>query len=162
MRPPDRSGVRDEVGGVDYVSINDMSYKAKWLFLFSVLVGVCIWAFSPNLFGVAEPWDASDYSPFNLNPVNLYLLMFGFVFGMVGYERPALHPLGVYVGAFLYGLFTFIKDLYVPTGGGVNFFIPLGAIFLIPFCLPVLVGAFGGAFLRRGVALLKRRAKHSH
>jgi len=121
-----------------------MKHKLRVLSLICTLVGAFIWISSPYIFGASEPWD----SPY-FGRVNVLLFIIGLGFGFAGYEKPILWPLGILTGSFLYGLFTFIKDIFFYSGGGVNMFIPLGIIFLIPLCLPVFVGSFGGSFLRK-------------
>ena len=116
--------------------------KILTLFIISILAGLVIWVFSSSIFGTSEPWDSPHYGL-----VSLILIAIGFVFGLIGYEKPLFWPLGFFLGCFLFGIFSFIKDIVFYRGGGVNMFIPLGVIFLIPFCFPVLLGAFIGSFI---------------
>lgn len=108
--------------------------SSKLLFVTSVIVGVAIWV----VFAVfeTEPWD-SRYGLMGMAGL-------GVVFGFLGKGNPMLWPLGIFLGELLYGTGSFMKDLFFYSGGGVNFFFPLGAMFLVPFTIPVLIGSLAG------------------
>ena len=108
------------------------------LFILSVATGILLWVISPTLTGQSEPWD----SPLGIP----YLFVAGFGLGFLGYERPWLWPLGLYLGQFIYGASTFLQPY---SGGGANMFFPLGMILLIPYSLVSLVGAVLAAALRK-------------
>ena len=113
--------------------------SSKLLFVTSVIVGVAIWV----VFAVfeTEPWNSS----YGL----IGMVALGVFFGFLGKGNPMLWPLGIFLGEFLYGTGSFMKSLFFYSGGGVNFFFPLGAMFLIPFTIPALVGSLVGFGLRK-------------
>ena len=115
--------------------------RALGTFLASVAVGVLLWLVSPVVTGAEEPWDS----------VWGYLMMgvAGVLFGWRGPDKPWRWPCGLYLGQFLFGAFQCFISLFFYSGGGVNLFIPVGALFLIPFCLPALIGSFAGAGMRK-------------
>lgn len=118
------------------------------LFISSVLSGMAIW-FVFSLFLNTEPWD-SKYGV-------VVMGILGFIFGLIGFERPWLWPIGIYLGQFLYGSLSLLKSLFFYSGGGANFFFPLGIIFLIPFCFPALIMSFVGAAIQKVFIKLRRR-----
>jgi hypothetical protein len=44
-----------------------------------------------------------------------------------------------------------VKSVFFYSGGGVNFFFPLGLMFLVPFTIPALIGSFVGFGLRKAL-----------
>jgi len=76
----------------------------------------------------------------------------GVVFGFLGKGNLMLWPLGILLGEFLYGTGSFMKSLFFYGGGGANFFFPLGAMFLIPFTIPALVGSLVGFGLQKALS----------
>lgn len=97
-------------------------------FLFGLLYGFALWALAKPLFGHAEPWDGN---------VALYvslLTMSGFVcvFPLGGTKKSAYWSL--YLGQAVYGFAMLMR------GSGDLF--PLGAIVLLAFNLPALLGAW--------------------
>ena len=88
-----------------------------------------------------EPWD----SPYGW----ILVAGLGLVMGFLGKEKPMVWPLGIFLGAALFGLGDFLKSLFFYSGGGVNFFFPLGLIFLVPFTIPAVIGSFVGSALRK-------------
>ena len=121
-----------------------MRKKHIILFFTITIIGLLTWTYSTFLFGTSEPWDSPNYGL-----VSLALLIIGLLFGLVGYEKPLTWAMGFYLGSFLYGTIAFMKDIFFYSGGGVNLFLPLGMIFLIPFCFPVLLGSFVGSFVMK-------------
>ena len=111
----------------------------KLLFATAVVAGGAVWA----AFGVfeVEPWD----SPYGW----IVVAGLGFTFGFVGKGNPILWPLDIFLGEVLFGLGAFLKSIVFRSSGGVNFFIPLGLIFLVPFSIPALSGSFAGFWLRK-------------
>jgi hypothetical protein len=88
-----------------------------------------------------EPWDV---------PLGWIVLAgLGLIFGFIGKGNPILWPLGIFLGEALFGLGSLAKSLFFYSGGGVNFFFPLGLMFLVPFTIPALIGSFAGFGLRK-------------
>ena len=81
-------------------------------------------------------------------------MILGIGFGFLGKANPMLWPLGIFLGEVLFGVGSLLKNLFFYSGG-VNLFLPLGLLFLIPFTAPALVGSFIGFGLRK--ALYKAR-----
>jgi len=88
-----------------------------------------------------EPWD----SPYGL----IVVAGLGLTFGFFGRGNSMLWPLGIFLGEALFGLCTFLKSIFFYSGGGVNFFFPLGLMFLVPFTIPAVIGSFVGSWLRK-------------
>jgi len=95
-----------------------------------------------------EPWD--------VHIGWIVLAGLGLVFGFIGKGNPILWPLGIFLGEVLFGLGSFLKDVFFYSGGGVNFFFPLGLMFLVPFIVPALIGSFAGFGLRKAINAWKR------
>jgi len=110
----------------------------KLLFLISVLAGALLFALADS-----EPWD-SLYGWIGMAGLGMLL-------GVLGNGKPMLWPLGIFLGEVLYGTGRFAISLFFATGGGVNFFFPLGLLFLISFTVPALVGSCVGFGLRRAL-----------
>ncbi len=110
----------------------------KLLFLISVVAGTLLFAVSET-----EPWD-SLYGWIGMTGL-------GIIFGILGKGNPMLWPLGIFLGEVLYGTGSFVKSLFFYSGGGVNFFFPLGLMFLVPFTIPALIGSFVGFGLRKAL-----------
>jgi hypothetical protein len=113
----------------------------KLLFVTSVAAGAAIWA----VFAVfeTEPWD-SLYGWIGVAGLGLIL-------GYLGKGNPVFWPLGIFLGEVLFGLGNLMKSLFFYSGGGVNFFFPLGLMFLVPFTIPALIGSFAGFGLRKAL-----------
>ena len=94
-----------------------------------------------------EPWD-SPYGWVTVGVLGLFL-------GCIGKESPWLWPLGMYLGEALFGLGSFVKSLFFSGEGGVNMFVPLGILLLIPFSFP----AFLGSFVGFGIKQAKERGR---
>lgn len=113
----------------------------KPLFAISVIAGAAVWAVFAA-FGT-EPWDS------------LYgwiaVAGLGLVLGFLGKRNPLLWPLGLFLGEALFGLGGFLRSAFFGGGGGVNFFFPLGLMFLVPFSIPALIGSFAGFGLRKAL-----------
>ncbi len=82
----------------------------------------------------------------------------GACLGFVGNGSPWLWGLRIYLGETLYGFGSFSKSMLFYSGGGVNMFIPLGLVFLIPFTLPAFIGSWAG-FLGWGSCLTPRSTR---
>ncbi len=115
--------------------------SSKLLFVTSVVAGGAVWA----VFAVfeTEPWD----SPYGW----IVFVGLGFVLGYLGKGNPVFWPLGIFLGEVLFGLGSLVKSVFFYSGGGVNFFFPLGLIFLVPFIIPVFIGSFVGFGLRKAL-----------
>jgi chorismate-pyruvate lyase len=110
-----------------------------WLVLAAgVLVGILLWMFSKALFGVEEPWDAEGVR----YPLALFIA--GFVSAVMLPRRFWLGPIALYTGQAAYGLVDWLRSLYAYEGGGVNFFVPLGLIFLASATVPAFLGSLLG------------------
>ena len=113
--------------------------KDKLLVCASSIAGGAVWIVFDAL--GTEPWD----EPYGA----VALLAVGFLFGYLGKEHPVLWTLGIFAGQALFGFAKLAKDLFFYSGGGANLFFPLGLLFLVPFTVPALIGAFAGAALAR-------------
>jgi len=130
--------------------------RRSWLtFAIGAGAGLLIWLFSPLLFGAAEPWDAGGFSYFAI------VFGLGVVLGVMSPARFWIGPCGIYVGQLTFGIASWLKSVFSYQGGGVNFFIPLGAIFLIQATLPALAGAFVAALIARRVLLARGGSSHT-
>ena len=111
----------------------------KWLLAISVIAGAAVWV----LFAVfeTEPWD-SAYGW-------IVLAGSGLVAGFLGKRNPVFWPLGILLGEVLFGLGSLARSVFFYSGGGANFFFPLGLMFLVPFTLPALIGSFVGFGVRK-------------
>jgi hypothetical protein len=113
--------------------------SSRLLFFTSVIAGGTVWA----VFAVlkTEPWDS------------LYgwiaVAGLGLTFGFLGKGNPMFWPLGIFLGEILFGLGEFLKSIFFYSDGGVNFFFPLGLLFLIPFTVPALIGSVVGFEIRK-------------
>jgi hypothetical protein len=122
--------------------------SAKSLFLISVVAGMAVWgAFAAF---ETEPWDVP------LGWVALGAL--GLFFGFIGKGNPILWPLGIFLGEALFGLGSLAKSVFFYSGGGANFFFPLGLVFLVPFTIPAFLGSFAGFGLRKVIGARRQRA----
>ena len=88
-----------------------------------------------------EPWDVA-YGW-------IAIAALGFAFGFLGPEKPLLWPAGLFVGQALSGFASLLASVFFYSGGGVNFFFPLGLIFLLPFTAPALVTSLAAAEIRK-------------
>ncbi|MBN2457455.1 MAG: hypothetical protein JXB29_13135 [Sedimentisphaerales bacterium] len=123
-----------------------VALKEVFLLTLSMVTGVLIWVLSPIFTGEAEPWDsASGY-------YHLSMLVSGFLIGFLGPKKAWLWPIGIYSGQFVYCL---VKSIFLSSGAGVNFFYPIGMIFLIPYCLISFLGSLIGAGIRKKLWLWK-------
>jgi hypothetical protein len=115
--------------------------SSKLLFVTSVIAGGTVWA----AFAVfkTEPWD----SPYGW----LTVAGLGLILGFLGKANPMFWPLGIFLGEVLFGLGSLVKSVFFYSGGGVNFFFPLGLMFLVPFTIPALIGSFVGIGLRKAL-----------
>lgn len=113
--------------------------SSKLLFVASVIAGGTVWA----VFAVfkTEPWD----SPYGW----IVVAGLGLAFGFLGKGNPMLWPLGIFVGEVLFGLWGYLDSIFFYGGGGVNYFWPLGLIFLVPFTAPALIGSVVGFAIRK-------------
>lgn len=122
----------------------------KIYFLASVFIGILFWVIF--IWINIEPWDS------------LYgwitVVILGFVFGFVGKVKPWLWPLGLFLGELLFGIGGYLKDLFFYSGGGVNMFIPLGILFLVPFTIPAFIGSFVGYGARKAIKQLNKALKN--
>ena len=89
----------------------------------------------------SEPWD----SPYGW----IVMAGLGLILGFFGKGNPMFWPLGIFLGEVLFGLGDFLKSLFFYRDGGVNFFFPLGLIFLVPFTIPALIGSLVGSAIRK-------------
>ena len=110
----------------------------KLLFLISVVAGTLLFAVPET-----EPWD-SLYGWMGMAGLGITL-------GVLGKGNPMLWPLGIFLGEVLYGVGSLMKSLFFYSGGGVNFFFPLGLMFLVPFTVPAFIGSFVGFGLRKAL-----------
>ena len=115
--------------------------SSKWLFAISVIAGVAVWA----VFAVfeTEPWD----SPYGW----IVVAGLGLIWGFLGNGNPLFWPLGIFLGEVLFGAGSFVKSLFFYSGGGVNFFFPLGLMFLVPFTIPAVLGSLAGFGMRKAL-----------
>lgn len=113
----------------------------KWLFAISVISGVAVWA----VFAVfeTEPWD----SPYGW----IVVAGLGLILGFLGNGNPLFWPLGIFLGVVLFGAAGLVKSLFFYSGGGVNFFFPLGLMFLVPFTIPAVLGSLAGFGMRKAL-----------
>jgi hypothetical protein len=113
--------------------------SSKLLFVTSVIAGGTVWA----VFAVfkTEPWD----SPYGW----IVVTGLGLILGFLGKGNPIFWPLGIFLGEVLFGLGDFLRSIFFYSGGGVNFFFPLGLMFLIPFTVPAFIGSFVGFGIRK-------------
>ena len=102
-------------------------------FLVAAGLGALIWAISPFLAGVAEPWDAE--SPYYF----VSLLVAGALVGVVVPNHLWAVLLGIVVGQIIYML------VFLPSGP----LLPLGVVFLVGYGLLALLGAFVTSRLRK-------------
>jgi len=123
-----------------------MNASGKGLFMASIIAGMAVWgAFAAFK---TEPWDV---------PLGWIVLAgVGFIFGFLGKGNPILWPLGIFLGEVLFGLGSLVKSLFFYSGGGVNFFFPLGLMFLVPFTIPAFIGSFAGFGLRKAIDARKQ------
>ncbi len=105
-------------------------------FAIGAATGLLMWFGSPLLFGASEPWDAEDMRYFGA------MFALGVAFGAVWPDRFWIGPWGIYVGQSAFGIASWLKSSLFYDGGGVNFFVPLGVIFLVWATLPAFAGAF--------------------
>jgi hypothetical protein len=119
-------------------------YRRQWLtFALGVTAGLLVWLGSTLLFGTEEPWDAEGFRYFGV------VLGLGAALGVLSPDRFWVGPCGIYVGQFAFGMAAWLKSILGDQGGGVNFFIPLGAVFLVWSTVPSLAGAFVAARIVR-------------
>lgn len=107
------------------------------------MFGLGIWIVSPYFIGDSEPWDA---------PSAYYwvsLLLAGVITGLLSPQRFWLWPIGIWVGQCIYGFYSYFKDIFFPSGRGVNFFIPLGMFFMAVYSVVSLCGTSIGMGIRR-------------
>ena len=109
-----------------------MSREKVISFLFAAALGAAIWAFSPKILGVIEPWDAQ--SPYYF--VSLFLS--GLFVGAVVPRHFWVALVGIVAGQLIYML------VFLPKGP----LLPLGLIFLGVYGVLTLFGAFLSAKLR--------------
>ena len=114
------------------------------VFIISIIAGMAFWAVFA-WFDI-ELWD----SPYGWAAVG----MLGFVLGFIGNGKPWLWPLGIYLGEAIVGVGGFLTSLFFYRGSGINMFIPLGVLFLIPFTLPALIGSMAGFGVRKAAQSL--------
>ena len=117
------------------------------IFIISIVIGILFWVVFVALLNT-EPWDTT-YGWVVVGTMGLIL-------GFIGKEKPWLWPLGIFLGELLFGLGAFFKDLFFYSGGGVNMFIPLGILFLIPFTIPAFIGSFVGFGIRKATMSLNK------
>ena len=113
--------------------------SSKFLFVTSVIAGGTVWAVFAGL--ETEPWG----SPYGW----IAVAGLGLTFGFLGKGHPVLWPLGIFLGELLFGLGHFLKSMFFYSGGGANFFFPLGLLFLVPFTVPALIGSIVGFGIRQ-------------
>lgn len=113
--------------------------SSRIMFLIAVVAGVSLWAVFAGF--NTEPWD-SLYGWIAVS-------VLGFAMGYFGKGNPGLWPLGLFLGSALTGLGAVAKSFMVGAEGGVNFFFPLGLVFLVAFMIPALIGSLAGYGLRR-------------
>ena len=109
---------------------NARGYRNKLVFALGIAAGVLIWLCSKDWFGHAEPWDG------NLYLYAVVLAALGALLAWIGEGKFWLPYVSLYLGQFLFGLWSFASD----KGGGANLF-PIGAVMLTVFTLPALVGS---------------------
>jgi hypothetical protein len=120
--------------------------KDVFLLILSTMIGILIWVLSPSFTGEAEPWDsANGYYP-------LSLLLSGILIGFLGKGKPWLWPIGIYLGQLLYCT---VKAIFFSRGTGVNFFFPIGMIFMLKYCIIAFIGSLVGTGI--GKCLAKSR-----
>jgi hypothetical protein len=113
--------------------------QIKYCFLLATIIGLLFWvAFS--LLGV-EPWD-SIYGV-------LISFLLGAILGFGGKIKPWLWPIGMFCGEALAGIGIEITNILFNRGGGVDLFIPIGILFLVPFAIPAIFGSFVGFCIGR-------------
>jgi hypothetical protein len=113
----------------------------KLLFAISVIAGAAVWVVFAAF--ETEPWD----SPYGW----IVVAGLGLILGFLGKGHPIFWPLGIFLGEVLFGLESLVKSVFFYSGGGVNFFFPLGLMFLVPFTIPAFIGSFVGFGLRKAL-----------
>ena len=103
--------------------------------LISGILGALIWAFSPYVTGMAEPWDAETPYYFTC------LFVAGFITGIICPRHIWGAFLGIVIGQLLYML------IFLPLGPLIVIGIPV----MFAFGLLALVGIFLGVRIRRFV-----------
>lgn len=114
----------------------DVQRRSTVALLFSIASGVAIWVGSPVLTGHLEPWDAENPLPYLGG-----LVLAGALASTIEPRGFWKWPIGIYVGQTLGILY---RTMTLP-GAGVNFFVPLGMAFLVPYTTLALLGAVIGA-----------------
>ena len=116
-------------------------FKNNFLISFgsSVILGFLVWWLSLSFTGAVEPWDAENGYYF------IALGIVGVVGGFLGGKRFWLWPLAIIVGQII----AIIIMHFTHPPAGVDFFIPLGLIFLIICSVPSFVGSAIGVGLSR-------------
>jgi len=115
------------------------------IFIISILIGFIFWAVF-TWFEI-EPWD-SLYGWVTIGILGLFL-------GLISKDNPWFWPLGIILGEMLFGLGSFLINIFFYSGGGANMFVPLGILFLIPFSLPAIIGSFVGYGIKKATMSLK-------
>ncbi len=125
-----------------------LQQKDIFLFVLSVMIGILIWVLSPNFTGEAEPWDSqSGYYP-------LSLLLSGILIGFLGQRKPWLWPIGICLGQSLY------VTIFFDQGTGVNFFFPIGMIFMLKYGLNAFIGSLVGSGIGKFLIRCRSSSKH--
>ena len=109
------------------------------VFIISIVAGFVFCAVFASF--NSQPWD----SPYGW----IVISVMGACLGFLGKGSPWLWGLGIYFGETIFGCGSFLKSMFFYSGGGVNMFIPLGIVFLIPFTLPAFIGSLAGFGLRK-------------
>ena len=115
-----------------------------YAFLTSAICGFLIWYFSKQITGNTEPWDGNFFA-------YLFCLL---AIGFLGVYLFNSHLKAVYWGAYLGqasvigGAFFGCITLGLFCQGGANLF-PIGAVFLLVYSLPLLLGGAVASAIRR-------------
>jgi hypothetical protein len=115
-----------------------------YAFLTSAICGFLVWYFSAQITGNSEPWDGNVFAYL------FCLLAIGFLCVYLFKSNLKAVYWGAYLGqALIMGVpFFGCITLGVLCQGGANLF-PLGAVFLLVFSLPILLGGVAASAIRR-------------
>ena len=116
-------------------------FKKRFAISFSssVILGFLVWWLSLSFTGAVEPWDAENGYYF------IALGLAGVVGGFLGGKRFWFWLLAIIVGEIL----AVIVRHFTHPPVGVDFFIPLGLMFLVIYSIPSFIGSAIGVGISR-------------